>query len=178
MPGKTDKILELDTRRRIYEIIAAFPGLHFRELLRRIDMPHSSVAYHLNYLVRNNLITEIDDGGLRRYYVRGKVDRREKEILSVLRKEIPRGLVLYLLMNPHSAYQDLLASFDLKPSQLSYYLDRLIKKGILTQSREGRNTYYDVKDEERVANVLITYRPTFLDAVVDAFVEMWTSRRR
>ena len=171
-----EKALELEARRVIFEIVSRFPGLHFRELLRRLNIPHSSVSYHLRYLIKEGLVTEVVDGGHKRYYVHGEVDHTEKEILSVLRKEIPRGIVLFLLLNPEAGYQDILDNFDLSPSQLSYYLDKLLKKDILEQVREGRNTFYSVKDEERVANVLISYKPSFLDSVVDAFVDIWLSR--
>ena len=80
------------------------------------------------------------------------------------------------LLNPNAGYQDILDNFDLSPSRLSYYLDKLLKKSILEQVREGRKTFYSVRDEERVANVLIAYKPTFLDSVVDAFVDIWLSR--
>ncbi len=176
MRNNGEKALELEARRDIFNIITYFPGLHFRELLRRLNIPHSSVSYHLRYLIKEGMITEVEDGGLKRYYVHGKVDHTEKMILSVLRKEIPRGIVLYLLLNPDSGYQEILDNFDLSPSQLSYYLDKLLKKNILEQVREGRNTFYSVKDEEALANVLIAYKPTFLDSVVDAFVDIWLSR--
>ena len=86
MVEKIDKALELEARREIFEAISSFPGIHFREILRRVHLPHSSVSYHLRYLMKESIITEVEDGGLKRYYIRGKVDHTVKTILSILRK--------------------------------------------------------------------------------------------
>jgi len=176
MAKREDKVLELESRRRIFELISSYPGLHFRELTRRLDMPHSSVSYHLRYLVKRDVIAEVTDGRLARYYVKGEVDRSEKRILSVLRKEIPRGIVLFLMLNPGAGHAEILENFDLAPSQLSYYLKKLMNADVIDQEKEGRSTHYTVRDEEAVAKVLISYQPTFLDSLVDAFVEAWTGK--
>jgi len=171
------KALTLETRRAMFELVTQFPGLHFREILRRLEMSSSNLAYHLHYLVKNDILTEIQDGKLKRYYVKGKVDQREKRILSILRKEIPRGIVLFLLLNPNTGYHDILDNFDLEPSQLSYYLKKLMDKSIIVQIKQGRTTRYSVIDPDVVANVLISYQPAFLDKLVESFAEAWAGRK-
>jgi len=39
--------------------------------------------------------------------------------------------------------------------------------------RKGRKTFYDVVDKQEIVNLLISYRESFLDSLVDRFVEMW-----
>ena len=64
-------------------------------------------------------------------------------------------------------------SFDLKPSKLSYYLKKLMDKGLIERIQQGRSTNYRVLDPDLVASVLITYRPTFRDRLADAFADTW-----
>jgi DNA-binding transcriptional ArsR family regulator len=113
---------------------------------------------------------------LKRYYIIGKVKGKEKRILACLRNETARGLVLYLLLNPDSQFNELAQKFDLAPSKLAYHLKKLVEKDIIVKKKEGRITIYRAKDEEAIANVLITYRPSFLDSVVESFLESWSER--
>lgn len=168
--------LDLDARRELFELISRFPGLHLREIIRRVGMSPSNASYHIQYLVKRDIIVEVADGKLKRYYLKGKIDHTEKMILSVLRNEISRGIVLFLLLNPNMLYHDIMDNFDLEPSRLSYYLKKLVDSGIVSQIKEGRSHRYSIVDPELVAKVLITYRPSFLDALVDSFVDSWENR--
>ena len=119
------KELEMETRREIFELISSCPGLHFREILRRMDISSGNLNYHLMYMVKHEIIAAIVDGNLKRYYVLGKIKGVEKRILACLRNEIARGLVLFLLLNPDSKFNEIAESFDLAPSKLAYHLKKL-----------------------------------------------------
>jgi predicted transcriptional regulator len=168
--------LDLETRRELYELITKFPGLHFREILRRLDISSGNLNYQLNYMMKHDMIVSIADGNLKRYYIIGKVKGKEKRILACLRNETARGLVLYLLLNPDSQFNELAQKFDLAPSKLAYHLKKLVERDIIIKKKEGRITIYRAKDENAIANVLITFRPSFLDSVVESFLESWSER--
>lgn len=170
------KELDLETRRELFELISKFPGLHFREILRRLDISSGNLNYQLSYMIKHDIIVTIADGNLKRYYIIGKVKGKEKRILACLRNETARGLVLYLLLNPDSQFNELAQKFDLAPSKLAYHLKKLVEKDIIEKKKEGRITIYRAKDEDAIANVLITFRPSFLDSIVESFLESWSKR--
>lgn len=170
------KELDLETRRDIFELISKFPGLHFREILRRLKISSGNLNYQLNYMVKHEILVPIQDGNLKRYYIIGKVKAKEKRILACLRNETSRGLVLFLLLNPSSQFNEMACKFDLSPSKLAYHLKKLLDKEIIEKKRKGRITLYKVVDEEAIANVLISYRPSFLDSIVESFIESWKER--
>ncbi len=170
------KEIELETRREIFDLITDFPGLHFREILRRLDISSGSLNYQLNYLVKHDILVSIKDGNLKRYYIVGKIKGREKRILGCLRNETARGLVLYLMLNPYSQFNEIAIKFDLAPSKLAYHLNKLVEKDIIEKQKKGRTTIYRVVDEEVIVKVLVTYKPSFLDNIVDSFIEAWFAR--
>jgi len=47
--GLEGEALELETRKKIYETVKRFPGLHLREIARQLDMSVPLVDYHLNF---------------------------------------------------------------------------------------------------------------------------------
>ncbi len=170
------KELDLETRREIFELISNFPGLHFREVLRRIDISSGNLNYQLNYLLKHDILVAIQDGNLKRYYVAGKVKGKEKRILACLRNELERGLVLFLLLNPNSQFNEIVNNFDLAASKLAYHLNKLLDKDLIKKEKKGRTTFYKIVDEAAIADVLISYSPSFLDGIVEKFIEAWKER--
>jgi len=172
-----EKILQLEARRRVFEAVRGNPGIHMRGLQRETGMPMGTLRYQLRYLERHGLIVEKKEGRMITYYPAGGdsvVDAQDKRFLAVLRQEIPRLIVLHLMMHPHSSHGELKPHFRVSASTLSYHLKKLTDSGIISKDSEGK---YYVTDEERVAKVLITYRQTFVDSMVDSFVRFWEGRK-
>ncbi len=165
--------LELDTRRRVYEFIRVNPGTHMRAIQRRLQMPIGLLKFHIRYLIKHEMITEKKDRYYKRYYLVGTLRTLDKEALSVLRQQYPRWIILYLLEHPGAKHKELLAKFEIKPSTLSFYLKNLIDKQLISRKRKGRESSYTLSDPEGIIHILITYRPSFLDKLVDRFLETW-----
>ncbi len=170
---ETEIEIELETRKSVYDCISRFPGIHLRELQRRLEMPIGLLNFHIEYLLRNELIVEKTERYYKRYYIAGKFGSEDKRVLSALRQQNPRRIVLYLLLHPGSTHKRILGEFDLNPSTLSFYLKDLIDKGIIKRKKSGRESIYKVQTEEVIVRVLIAYKPSFLDKLVDRFLEIW-----
>lgn len=169
--------LELEVRKRLYDIISKSPGIHFRELQRQSKLVIGSLQYHLNYMVKRGLIVEHKSGDYSRFYVEGELTEQEKSIMSSLRQKNMRKLVIVLLQTGKPIiHKKLTEHLDLSPSTVSWYTTRLSESGVLKQLKKGRETYFSVNDPEVVARVLIKYRETFLDKVVDKFIDAWNER--
>lgn len=168
-----DLELELDSRRRIYEFIKSNPGTHMREIQRRLELPIGGLKFHIQYLIKHEIITEKPDRYYKRYYLAGTLGSLDKEALSALRQKYPRWIILFLLNHPGAKHKELLVQFELKPSTLSFYLKSLIEKRIILRKRAGRESSYKIIDSEGIVKILVTYRPSFFDKLVDRFLETW-----
>jgi predicted transcriptional regulator len=149
------------------------PGIHFRELERRMNIATGTLVYHLDYLQKNDIIYAEKRSFYKRYYPKGKLSREEKRILSMLRLEIPRAIVLYLMHYPNSTHKQILKNFDISGATLSYHLKNLIEIGIICKTIFGKKSVFKVKDTEKVAKLLITYKESFYDSLVDRFIKFW-----
>ena len=166
---------ELDTRKRIYEEIVMNPGLHFRELMKRLNIPVGMLEYHLHILERDGLIISKQEGKYRRYFANTHMSMEERRVVSHLRGEIQRKIVIYLLENGKSRHGDISQGTGIIPSLLSYHLKKLVDGGILIKENAGRESFYYVKNEELVTAILIKYRKSFIDSLVDNFVSWYLS---
>jgi len=166
--------LELESRRRAYELVAAAPGLHLRELARRLAVDVRTAEYHLRQLEKHALVTAIDEGGFRRFFPRtadGRgaeiVDARDKPILGLLRKPVPLYVALVLLSRERAPHTELAADAGVAPSTLSYHLDRMARAGIVAEAEGG----YRLREPERIARLLYAHRPT--QDLIDRFLDLW-----
>ena len=166
--------IDLETRRKIYELIRKSPGIHFREIERRLKIAVGNLQYHLHYLEKKNLVKAEQDGEYIRYFPKDcQLDEIDKKILAFLRRRTSRRILVYLLSNPNANNKNVSDGIRLSPSTVSWHLNKLVETGIVEKRKEGRESYFKIKDPERVTRLLITYKESFLDKFVEGLVEVW-----
>ena len=65
------------------------------------------------------------------------------------------------------------SAIGLSPSTVSWHLKKLVAAGIVDRKVHGRESNFEVVDPERVAELIITYRGSFFDRLLDNFISMW-----
>ena len=163
---------ELETRRRIYDHVVANPGTHLRAIKDELDMPMGQLEYHLRYLEQRGLLESKEDRYYKRFYP-SEMSAMDRRVLAAIRQEKPRQIVLVVLQRPGLDHKAVQKEMGIGASSLSFYMKDLIDKEVIEKRREGRRSLYHVKDQNRVVRLLITYRPSFLDKMVDRFLETW-----
>src|SRR3989344_5378876 len=164
--------LELETRRKIYNVIQRSPGLHFREIQRRTGLATGSLDYHVHFLYKHGLIRPEKTGKFVRYFpMTRNWDPQERETLALLRQERVRHLLLYLIQRKRAAASDIAHALGITPSTLSWYLKQLTDKSVIALTKRGRFRFYHVVDKERIVACLIAHKASFLDGIVDRFIE-------
>ena len=79
---------------------------------------------------------------------------------------------MHLIENPEgSTHKQLMEEFGFKASTLSMYLKDMTGKGIVIREKDGRENLYRVADEQKVVELLLVYRKSFMDKLVDRFLE-------
>ena len=102
-----EKVLNLKTRQELYNFISENPGLHLREIFRKVNLSFGCLRYHLNYLEKLNLIFSRPDLKYKRYYVKESIGRKDLEILNILRQEVPLRIIMMLLTpGPGNIFKD------------------------------------------------------------------------
>jgi predicted transcriptional regulator len=160
-------------RVELYHLIAESPGLHFRELQRRTKMATGQLLYHLNYMIDKSVVNARNDGQYLRFFTPNAVNEEDRCIISLARQDSVRHILLYLMANNYVNHEKIVESIDLSPSTISWHLKKLVKAGIVVGEERGRKTFYFVKDPEKVMGIFVKYRESFVDKLVDHFIDMW-----
>jgi DNA-binding transcriptional ArsR family regulator len=169
------EILKNERRRKIYTVIEATPGVHLRELQRILKIPLASLDYHLSYMTRKKIVLSETDGHHKRYYTK-PLDAEDNKVFSALRQKRMREIVLSILASKKVNYQLLSCNLKIPPSTLSYYLKYLVDNNVLARDKIGYENIYTIKDEDRVAKVLIAYKSSFSDKLVDKALNTWMEK--
>ena len=168
-----EDVLELENRRKIYQLVSKFPGMYLREIEKELGLAMGVLEYNISYLEKKEILMVEREGGRKRYFVKEDISFGDKATIAILRQEIPRRIVLHLMLNPNASFQDVLAQFKISKSTLSFHMKKLTEANIVGTEKEGRNTFYTVIDPENTARIILTYKASFLDSVVDRFAEVW-----
>jgi len=162
--------LELESRRKIYDLIKNYPGLHLSKIAALLNMRLSLAEYHLFYLEKNKVIVSTKEAGYTRYYIKNKLGAEDKRILSILRQDTPMKIVLLLLNHGHLKHKDLLQNLDIAPSTLSYHLKKLVKRNIIEVQTYGDERGYTIINREKIIRLLVQFKPYNL---VESFKDIW-----
>lgn len=173
-----EPLLDLEVRKKIFEHISLNPGVHFRELQRALNLAIGALDYHLKFMEKNEIIVSKEEGHYKRYYPRNRFDPSSKSILSFLRQEIPRGIILFLIENKRCSHSKILSNFDISGATLSYHLKRMQAEGLVKAEKKGREMEYELVDVDKVVSLLIQYKRSFADVLIDSFVSSWISRNK
>ena len=126
----------------------------------------------LDMLQKKHLIkTERETKFLRYYLVRQ--DFEDTALMSLLRQGSMRKIIVFLLQKKFTTNASISKNVELSPSTTSWHLEKLAESGIVEKTRRGRKIFYRIVDKQTIADILVNYRRSFLDEVVNNFVEVW-----
>ena len=175
------ELLELETRRTIYNLVLSQPGLHLREIQRQLGMHVNLVEYHLHQLVASELVMSVQQEGYNRFFPAqapgsgSRVDRltsQEKRVLGLMRQPMPLRIMIYLLATGTALHKDICDHLGCAPSTLTYHMKKMVRGNVVVQTTAGEGKGYRLADRRSVARLLMLYKPAPFDQV-DAFSELW-----
>jgi len=128
---ENNEILNLDTRRMIYNYVSEYPGLHIRELSRKTKIPRSTLNYHLRYLKKYGLIVINSEEGYERVYVKKDIGNMDKKLIHAMRQETPCKIVLYVALVLSASQKELSEELELSSTTVGKHIKRLVKMEII-----------------------------------------------
>ncbi|MCI4349494.1 MAG: hypothetical protein L3J93_04690, partial [Thermoplasmata archaeon] len=123
--------------------VQRYPGVHLREIRRRLGIPIGTLDYHLYRLGKEGLISVRFNGGYKCAYpavvpeIGGPIPEPDLKLLALLRQPVPRSLLLHLYLDGPSAPASLAAELGTTAPNLSYFLRRLESIGVIARDGSG-----------------------------------------
>ena len=157
----TASVLTNATRSRIYEEIAANPGIFFNELARQTGVARSTLRYHLALLKMTGKISASKTGSDVRYFENsGKFSETEQKILAFLHNGRERLICEYLIRNPKTTRADLEKVLGISGAAVTWHMNRLRDAGVLAVTKTGRTVQYMIApDAARALDKYLSQEP-------------------
>jgi predicted transcriptional regulator len=121
------------------------------------------------------LILERSSQGFSRYYGKMEVSEKNKKIFSVLRQEIPRKIMIYLIfLHEDFASQNEISEYLGKhPTTISFHLNKLIEVGLVNRITKGKEIKYRINYEHEMYDFFIKYNKSILDGIIPFALNWW-----
>lgn len=125
------EILKMESRKKIYELIQKNPGLYFSEISRKLKIPKTTLAFHLNNLEKNELIASIYKDKNQRFFVKQNFGNLEKKLIHLLRKETTRNIILYIGWSICASQSELSRELEKSDKTIEKHLKKLLELGVI-----------------------------------------------
>ena len=158
------------SRDRVLALVVAQPGLHLRELPRRLGLSLRSVRYHLEALEEARLVVPHRSGRYERWFGVGTLSSQDRALISALRVGPQRTILSCLLREGPMRFGSLDHATALSSATLVQCLGRLSAED-LVELAEDR--HYRLRDPAAVEMRLALYRQRFPDLMADAAREIF-----
>jgi DNA-binding transcriptional ArsR family regulator len=169
-----ENVLKLKARQEIRNLISKNPGLHIREISRKMDIPKTTLTYHLNYLEKRGLIIGKYDDVYNRFYITNTIGITNKKILSFMRRKTTRNILLVFLSYIGVSRIELSRELEKSPRSIAFHLKRLLDADIIEQAPVGDGIVHRLKHSHvikrpRIRNEII-YRLKNPKLIYDLFI--------
>jgi len=174
--------LDLENRRVIYQLIEKFPGIHFRELFRKLNISMGSLEYHLKILEDMDLVYLKKESGFTRYFVRGKLGEEDRVFAMMLRNDRLRKMLFTLILNPGQTHKTLTKKLGWPKSTISFYLKKLLDKKVVeerVQSNQQIGPQIDksakglyVVRPDKIVHLVMIYKSGFFDELTNRILDL------
>ena len=162
-----------DRKSALLKHIENAPGIRYRELLRLTGLSNGVLSHHLSGLEEAGLIQVHRKQTKTTRYYPVNISERETAVLSFIRHEPLRQIVLLLLEHDTCTLNDFVGFTNKAPSTISGHLKCLKESGLIAAKRKDLHILYRLVDRELITDILSKYRESFIEKSVDNFLGMF-----
>ncbi len=173
-----------EVRERIKAAVQEAPGIHMRELERRVGISFGAVDHHVHVLERRGDVVAFWDGHFRRLFATDlvlpsesrRLNEDDRRFLALCRRHTSLAIVLNIAAEGRLRHGELQRRIGRSKATLSYHLERMMSVGVIRTSTEASERGYELADRGRAISLLVTFAPA-LRGHVDGFADLWTALR-
>lgn len=161
-------------RDRIYQFIANNPGCHLRKISKDLNLAMGDTQYHLKTLEKTDLIKSRRIGVFRRYYTVSIYGEKLESLLAILRQEVPRDIIIFLIENPGATQADIAKHKGFSAPTINWHMSRLIEIDLISSHKQGKFLNYYIKgDVKDITSILRRYYPSIWNKLSNRLADLF-----
>jgi predicted transcriptional regulator len=132
---KSRRLLEHQTREKLFNYIQTNPGIHYRGIMNALGLSMGVQTHHLNMLERQGYIKSLQDGPYRRFYPKDmKVDT------DLLLTDPQQAILDAIKINPGISQSKIASDLQMTKKTVYYNVSQLKDAGLVFIDKDGRET--------------------------------------
>ncbi len=142
-----ENALESPQRRKILRFVKRNPGLHFREISRRVPLTRGTLDYHMKTMESVGLLKTVSGRGRIHYFVADAPYSAEEETLIIaLRNESLRRIITGIYLNQGACNEEIAEDVGLSGATVREHVRYLEDLGVVIAERDGRYVRYTLAE--------------------------------
>lgn len=138
-----DNLFKNAFRHQLMALVREHPGLHLREIARRLDTTATNAAYHLRVMERHGMVRSERLRGKRVYMEAAGREANARHLArSVLNLDSRARLLRAVAAQPGSNQSRLALATDQHQGAVSWHLRQLVAAGLVAEERTARECKY------------------------------------
>ncbi|MGB0652655.1 MAG: winged helix-turn-helix transcriptional regulator [Thermoplasmatota archaeon] len=134
---RPQQVADHPVRRRLTELVAARPGIHYQQLVREMGRGRGVVEHHLNTLEEQGALVAERRGGYTCYFP-ARTPPADRAAAAAIKSDGARKVLDAACQHPGASGKQLAAHAGLNAGTVSYHLRRLEAAGLVESRRSGR----------------------------------------
>ncbi|WP_455391978.1 Kelch repeat-containing protein [[Eubacterium] cellulosolvens] len=134
---ESDRVFRNILRKVIYKTIEENPGIHFRQIMRELDLKPGVLAYHLNILEKKEYIKSRQKGIYRCFYL-----SNIKSDFKIVLSDLQQNILITINENPGITLTELSQALGKNKMVLNYNTHKLEDAGMIVKEKKGRIVSY------------------------------------
>jgi predicted transcriptional regulator len=132
---KSRQMLDHQTRERLFNYIQNNPGVHYRGILKDLDLSMGVLTHHLNMLESQDYIKSTQDGSYRRFFP------KDTKIDTQLLLTEPQQMILQAIKdNPGISQSKIANNLNMTKKTVYYNVHQLRDAGVVYVDKDGRES--------------------------------------
>ncbi len=137
-----EDVLDHFVRGQIYGYIKAYPGAHYNQIMRELDIKNGTLSYHLYILEKTGTIKSRKEGFRYRAFYPTEIKFPEEERYRLTELQI--NIIKIIQENKGINQKNIAKKLNENHQTISYNIKVLSQAGIINTSRKGRKNYCSV----------------------------------
>lgn len=138
-----DEVLDNELRGRIMDYLVSKPGSYLGKIGRDLDVPTSTLKYHLNIMRAFDFITAVKKGRCRHYFPRRRrFSDLEKRMYATIEHAPTRRIVEIVNRQPGISQAGLVRETGLSQSTVAWHMAKLEEMNLIRSQRNEVKEYY------------------------------------
>ncbi|HWG91662.1 MAG TPA: winged helix-turn-helix transcriptional regulator [Candidatus Thermoplasmatota archaeon] len=138
-----EEVLDNELRKAIMEHLSENPGSYLGKISRELNVPTSTLKYHLNILRSFDLVSTVRKGRCRHYFPKRKrFTDVEKKMYAAIEHGPTRRIVQIIAENPGISQGGLVQATGLSQSTVAWHMAKLEEMNLIRSERNDVKEYH------------------------------------